>query len=73
MIRIEFTGSQREKLLPVMDELAKKPGGSIIAQVWIDGIVVKVLTAAEHEAVAKITGADQSKRHTSSRSRMLPK
>lgn len=73
MLRIEFTESQRRKLLPALAELATKPGGSIMAQVWGDGIVVKVLTAEDHQSIAQLTGADTSKRHNSSLARVLPK
>ena len=41
--------------------LSDKDGGAIIAQIWRDGIRVKLLTDAQQRQIAKITGAPGDK------------
>ena len=74
MLKIELTDEQREQLAPYFQAVidGKKEGKStaIGAQIWPDGMVVKLFDNEKGKALSKALGGDFSKVHVSAGSRI---
>lgn len=63
---LEITAEQTKALEPVFNE-QRAHGGAIIAQIWRDGIRVRLIPDEIQAQIAQITGAEQSKKYSSAR------
>lgn len=76
MLMIELTEEQKEQLAPLFEAVrnGNRAGvkSAIGAQIWMDGMVVKLFDGDQGSALSSALGGDWSNEHCSAEDRMTP-